>query len=31
VLAYVVFRRLTRGEERGSALQQIATMGETGG
>ena len=31
VLAYVVFRRLTRGEERGSPLQQIATMGETGG
>jgi spermidine/putrescine transport system permease protein len=31
VLAYVVFRALTRGEERGSALQQIATMGETGG
>jgi spermidine/putrescine transport system permease protein len=31
VLAYFVFRRLTRGEERGSPLQQIATMGETGG
>jgi spermidine/putrescine transport system permease protein len=30
VLAYVVFRVLTRGEERGSALQQLATM-ETGG
>ena len=29
VLAYVVFRALTRGEERGSALQQLATM-ETG-
>jgi spermidine/putrescine transport system permease protein len=29
VLAYVVFRRLTRGEERGSTLQQLATM-ETG-
>lgn len=26
VLAYVVFRALTRGEERGSALQQLATM-----
>jgi len=31
VLAYVVFRAMTRGEERGSPLQQIATMGETGG
>jgi spermidine/putrescine transport system permease protein len=30
VLAYFVFRRLTRGEERGSTLQQLATM-ETGG
>jgi spermidine/putrescine transport system permease protein len=30
VLAYLAFRVLTRGEERGSALQQIATM-ETGG
>jgi spermidine/putrescine transport system permease protein len=30
VLAYVVFRALTRGEERRSALQQLATI-ETGG
>ena len=30
VLAYVVFRRLTRGEERGSPLQQIATWVDRG-
>jgi spermidine/putrescine transport system permease protein len=30
VLAYAVFRALTRGEQRGSALEQLATM-ETGG
>jgi spermidine/putrescine transport system permease protein len=30
VLAYVVFRRLTRGEARGAALEQLATI-DSGG